>query len=49
MIMNLRRVRRSGEGELRKDELGQWSVRDWLAAGEPVDPVLDLARGGYGP
>ena len=47
--MNLRRVRRSGEGELRKDELGQWSVRDWLAAGEPVEPVLDLARGGVWP
>lgn len=32
-----------------RDELSGWSVRDWLAAGEPVDPVLDLARGWYGP
>lgn len=32
-----------------RDELGGWSVRDWLAAGEPVGPVLDLARGWYGP
>lgn len=34
---------------IERDELGGWSVRDWLAAGEPVDPVLDLARGWYGP
>lgn len=32
-----------------REELGHWSVRDWLAAGEPVGPVLDLARGWYGP
>ena len=24
-------------------------MRDWLAAGEPVEPVLDLARGGVWP
>lgn len=34
---------------IERDELGGWSVRDWLAAGESVDPVLDLARGWYGP
>lgn len=31
------------------DELNGWSVRDWLAAGEPVEPVIDIARGWHGP
>ena len=34
---------------IEREELGHWSVRDWLAAGEPVGPVLDMARGWYGP
>lgn len=32
-----------------RDELSDWSVRDWLSAGEPVGPVLDIARGWHGP
>ncbi|MDV8001461.1 hypothetical protein [Rhodococcus sp. IEGM 1408] len=34
---------------IERDELQGWSVRDWLAAGEPVEPVLDMARGWHGP
>jgi excisionase family DNA binding protein len=34
---------------IQREELGGWSVRDWLAAGEPADPVLDIARDWHGP
>lgn len=32
-----------------RDELNGWSVRDWLAAGEPVERVSEIARGWHGP